>query len=174
MALLSTLTSGLAAETGFVSPRQIPGMISGAITESFQQVRENIKPDAMVKNLIRETGLSDIIPTFSFGFDKLFNQGSAEAAEEKKRAAEEKKRAAEEKKRAAEEKKAAAAAANSSNSVLEGIKNVLDDTYEIIASRDVETAEQIAERRRLEGGGAPVPPTPPGHQVLLPEGGFNA
>jgi phage-related protein len=155
MALLSTLTSGLAAETGFVSPRQIPGMISGAITESFQQVRENIKPDAMVKNLIRETGLSDIIPTFSFGFDKLFNQGSAEAAEEKKRAAEEKKRAA-------EEKKAAAAAANSSNSVLEGIKNVLDDTYEIIASRDVETAEQIAERRRLAGEATPAGPPAPG------------
>jgi phage-related protein len=155
MALLSTLTSGLAAETGFVSPRQIPGMISGAITESFQQVRENIKPDAMVKNLIRETGLSDIIPTFSFGFDKLFNQGSAEAAEEKKRAAEEKKRAA-------EEKKAAAAAANSSNSVLEGIKNVLDDTYEIIASRDVETAEQIAERRRLTGEATPAGPPAPG------------
>jgi phage-related protein len=155
MALLSTLTSGLAAETGFVSPRQIPGMISGAITESFQQVRENIKPDAMVKNLIRETGLSDIIPTFSFGLDRLFDQSTAEAAEEKKRAAEEKKRAA-------EEKKAAAAAANSSNSVLEGIKNVLDDTYEIIASRDVETAEQIAERRRLTGEATPAGPPAPG------------
>jgi hypothetical protein len=161
MALLSRLTSGLAAETGFVSPRQIPGMIGDAIAEPFRQLQENIRPDAMIKNLIRETGLSDIIPTFSFGLDRLFDQSTAEAAEEKKRAAEEKKRAA-------EEKKAAAAAANTSNSILQGIKNVLQDTYNKIASRDVETAEQIAERRRLEGGGAPIPPTPPSGPV--PEG----
>jgi pyruvate/2-oxoglutarate dehydrogenase complex dihydrolipoamide acyltransferase (E2) component len=99
--LPSVLTSGLAAETGFISPRQIPAMISGAVAENFRQFGENIKPDAMIKNLIRETGLSDIIPTFSFGLDRLFDQSTAEAAEEKKRAAEEKKRAAEEKKAAA-------------------------------------------------------------------------
>jgi hypothetical protein len=81
MALLSRLTSGLAAETGFVSPRQIPGMIGGAIAEPFRQLQENIKPDAMIKNLIRETGLSDIIPTFSFGLDRLFDQSTAAADE---------------------------------------------------------------------------------------------